>query len=263
MEQMTAVNKTLYIPLYGKAYVSRRGLFLRDEQAEAIWAAEGFPLKGKAASKWLAFYLGIRAAVFDAWLAERLSSPGEVTVLHLGCGLDSRCLRVARGAARWYDVDFPEVIAQRRRHYGEDEHYTMVGADVRRDGWLDGIEGRQAAVVMEGVSMYLRREELQRLMAQLEARFDGVQMLMDAYTPLAARLSRRRNPVGEVGVEQVFGLDDPQTVSQGELRFLQEHEMMPQGCIDELSGSEKKIFAGLYAGKMAGKLYRLYEYRKG
>ena len=63
---MNNVNKTLYIPLYGKAYVSRRGLFLKDPKAEEIWDAEGFPLKGKSASKWLAFYMGIRAAVWTA-----------------------------------------------------------------------------------------------------------------------------------------------------------------------------------------------------
>ena len=51
---MNNVNKTLYIPLYGKAFVSKRGLFLSDKRAEEIWKAEGFKLRGKAASKWLA-----------------------------------------------------------------------------------------------------------------------------------------------------------------------------------------------------------------
>ena len=51
---MNSVNKTLYIPLYGKAFVSKKGLFLEDKKAEQIWEAEGFPLKGKSASKWLA-----------------------------------------------------------------------------------------------------------------------------------------------------------------------------------------------------------------
>ena len=38
---MDSVNRTLYIPLFGKAYVSRRGLFLSDRKAEEIWDAEG------------------------------------------------------------------------------------------------------------------------------------------------------------------------------------------------------------------------------
>ena len=51
---MNSVNKTLYIPLYGKACVSKKGLFLDDKKAEEIWETEGFALKGKSKSKWLA-----------------------------------------------------------------------------------------------------------------------------------------------------------------------------------------------------------------
>ena len=60
---MNGVNNTLYIPLYGKFYVSRKGLFLIDKKAEEIWKSEGFSLKGKSKSKWLAYYMGIRSAV--------------------------------------------------------------------------------------------------------------------------------------------------------------------------------------------------------
>ena len=48
---MNNVNQTLYIPLFGKSFVSKRGILLSDPKAEEIWAEEGFPLKGKSASK--------------------------------------------------------------------------------------------------------------------------------------------------------------------------------------------------------------------
>ena len=38
--------------------------------------------------------------------------------------------------------------------------------------------------------------------------------------------------------------------------------MMPQVLIDELKGMEKAIFRSLYAGRLARRLYKLYEYRK-
>ena len=65
---MNEINKTLYIPLYGKALVSGRKIILRDPKAEEIWAEEGFPLKGKSKSKWLAYYMSMRAAAFDRWV---------------------------------------------------------------------------------------------------------------------------------------------------------------------------------------------------
>ena len=69
---MNSVNKTLYIPLYGKAFVSKKGIIMQDKKAELIWEKEGFELKGKAKSKWLAYYMGMRSAVFDTWVKKKI-----------------------------------------------------------------------------------------------------------------------------------------------------------------------------------------------
>lgn len=34
---MDGINRTLYIPLYGKAKVSKMGIILNDKSAEEIW----------------------------------------------------------------------------------------------------------------------------------------------------------------------------------------------------------------------------------
>ena len=76
-------------------------------------------------------------------------------------------------------------------------------------------------------------------------------------------MSKRKNPINDVGVTQVYGIDDPKESEGGQLAFVKEHTMTPRYLIDELSGLEKHIFKKLYAGKLSEKLYRLYEYRKG
>ena len=158
---MDSVNKTLYIPLYAKAYVSRKGILLQDKKAEEIWEKEGFPLKRKAKSKWLAYNMGMRSAVFDRWTEKQLKENPDAVVLHVGCGLYSRCIRVETMDKQWYDVDFPEVIAERKRYFAETDSYQMIGSDIREAGWLAGIPaGKPAIIVMEGVSMYLKPEEL-------------------------------------------------------------------------------------------------------
>ena len=103
---MNSVNKTLYIPLYGKSYVSKRGIFLDDKKAEEIWEAEGFALKGKSKSKWLAYYMGVRSAVFDEWVKKQVADVQDAVVIHIGCGMDSRVLRVGTINQKWYDIDF-------------------------------------------------------------------------------------------------------------------------------------------------------------
>jgi len=260
---MNSINRTLFIPLYGKAYVSRKGLFLDDPLAERIWGENQFPLKGKARSKWLAYYLGIRAAVFDAWLNQKMREMPDAVVLHIGCGLDSRVQRVGAQGHDWYDVDMPEVIRHRRRFYPESENYHMIAGELPHLPWLSSVPRKSCIVIMEGVSMYLRGEDLQDFVRALSRQFDEIALLMDCYTPLAAKLSRFRNPVREVGVTKVYGLEHPQVLNVDGVHFVQEHPMTPQRFIDELRGTEKAIFEKLYAGRFSQKLYRLYEYKKG
>ena len=259
---MDSVNKTLFIPLYGKALVSREGILLNDPKAEEIWAAEGFPLKGKAKSRYLAFYMGMRSAVFDLWVLEQMEKHPNAPVLHIGCGMDSRCLRVGKPARQWYDVDFPEVIEERKRYFTESETYHMVGSDARNSTWLAQIpEGEEAIVVMEGLCMYMPPHELQQLLRGLKGRFPRIHVLLDCYSTFAARASRVRNPINDVGVSQVWGIDDPEVLTAGTgLRFIGEHTMTPAHMIRELQGFERRIFQRLYAGNFAKKLYRLYEY---
>ncbi len=260
---MTGVNKTLYIPLYGKSYVSRKGIILCDKKAEEIWAAEGFTLKGKSKSKWLAYYMGIRSAVFDEWVKQQMVNAQDAVVIHIGCGMDSRVLRVGNGNHRWYDVDFPEVIDERKRYYSESADYQMLAGDVRERCWLECIpERKRAIVVMEGVSMYLTSKELRELTANLCAHFEQIAFLMDCYTVLAARLSKHKNPINDVGVTQVYGIDHPEWIQHDEFIHVKEHTMTPPKYIDALTGIEKYIFKKLYAGSFSKKLYRLYEYRK-
>jgi len=260
---MNGVNKTLYIPLYGKSCVSKKGLFLEDKKAEEIWAAEGFSLKGKSRSKWLAYYMGIRGAVFDEWAAEQMDAAPGAIVIHIGCGMDSRVLRVGTRGHRWYDVDFPEVIEERKRYYEETADYRMIAGDARENGWLKAIPERNSAIViMEGVNMYLTSREMQMLLENLSGHFGQVFLLMDCYTTMAAKASRYKNPINDVGVTQVYGVDDPAIFQWDGFAFVKEHAMTPTKYIDELQGMEKRIFEKLYAGSFAKKLYRLYEYRK-
>ena len=261
---MDNVNKTLYIPLYGKTCVSKKGIILQDKKAEEIWDAEGFALKGKSKSKWLAYYMGMRSKVFDLWLKEQMENDKTAIVLHLGCGMDSRVERVGTNGHLWYDVDFPDVIQERKRYYTETEEYHMISSDVRQSEWLSEVpQDKNAIVIMEGISMYLLPEELTVVLENLTKYFPEVHILMDCYTIFAAKTSKYKNPINDVGVTQVYGMDDPLALENGTgLTFVKEHEMTPASLIEELKGMEKSIFEKVFAGGVTKKMYRLYEYEK-
>ena len=259
---MDSVNKTLYIPLYGKAYVSRKGILLRDPKAEEIWEKEGFPLKGKSASKWLAYHMGMRSAVFDNWVRQQMERNSDAVILHIGCGMDSRILRVVGEERLWFDIDFPDVIGEREKYFVEDCFYRMIAADMREESWKQQIPaGRKAIVVMEGVSMYFRAEELEKLLKSLKEHFSEMHLLMDVYTNFGAKASKYKNPIHDVGVTTVYGMDDPKVLAEKTgLRYAAEHSLTPLPMIAQLSAGERIVFSNLFAGKFARRIYRLYEF---
>lgn len=107
---MNEVNKTLYIPLYGKSKVSKKNIILKDTMAEKIWDLEAFQIKGKSKSKWLSYNMAMRARVFDDWTESLLRQYKDALVLHIGCGLDGRCMRINESYTNWIDGDLPDVI---------------------------------------------------------------------------------------------------------------------------------------------------------
>ena len=171
---MNEINKTLYIPLYGKAKVSKMGIILNDKTAETIWDENAVSLGRKSKSKWLAYFMAMRARVFDDWVRHMLSENSDAIVIHIGCGLDSRVSRIGPVNTMWYDMDFPEVITERKKFYAETAHYHMLSGNAADPMWLTQIPaGKAAVIVMEGVGMYLAPKELAGLFERLEDRFSS------------------------------------------------------------------------------------------
>ena len=257
-------SKTLYIPLYGKALVSRKGIILRDKKAEEIWEKEQFTLGGKSRSKWLAYFMGMRAAIIDNWLSEKLSKNPESVVLHIGCGLDSRIERVRAHYKKWYDIDLPEVIKIRKEYYCESEKYEMLGASAVESEWTLQLENAEnAVIVLEGISMYLSKDGVEHLFEALSEKFPKAEIIMDVYTNLAVKATRYKNPIKDVGALASFGVDDPGIFEKGRIGFSGEICMTPEEMINELSGFEKAFFKKMFAGSFAKKLYKIYTYSIG
>lgn len=260
---MDEVNKTLYIPLYGKSLVSKKGIILKDTKAEEIWEKEHFELKGKSKSKWLAYFMGMRAKVFDDWLVEQMGASGSAVILHIGCGMDSRIERVGTRGHQWYDGDFADVIQCRKKYYSETDSYHMMTCDLRNREWLKNITHHaEAIVVLEGISMYMKHEEVMECFSALSEHFISVSLLMDCYTGYGAKISKYKNPINDVGVTKTYGIDDPVSIVKGtKLRFVADHNMTPDHMINELKSMEKAIFKKVFAGGFSKKMYRIYEFR--
>jgi len=155
--------------------------------------------------------LPLRALQFDDWTRQFLAAHPISTVLHLGCGLDTRVYRVDPGPqVRWYDVDLPDVIALREKLYPPRPGYQMIRSSVTDLKWLDGIPGdTPVMVVAEGLTMYLQPSEGIALFRRITEQFPSGQLAFDAYSGAMVRLLSRFARVRGARIELVWGFDDP------------------------------------------------------
>ena len=260
---MNSVNKTLYIPLYGKAMVSRQKIILRDPAAERIWAEQehNITLRGKSKSKWLCYNMAMRARIFDDWTNTMLLQNSGSLVLHIGCGLDSRCNRVNQNYHAWYDCDFPDVIEARKKYYEENERYHMIALNAADSEQIKSLpQSDTAIIIFEGISMYLTNDELHNFFSALEQKYGHLHVLMDVYTVFGAKASKFKNPINDVGVTKVFGIDDIDGLLAGlKTHCIKEHSLTPENLVNELPPRDRRIFKMLFTGKFYRKIYRLFE----
>ncbi|MEE0830309.1 MAG: class I SAM-dependent methyltransferase [Longicatena sp.] len=253
-------SKTLYIPLYGKAYVSQKGIILNDPSAENIWNQEGFELKGKAKSKWLAYYMAMRSATMDKFVKNKLQS--DSCILHLGCGLDSRVKRLSLNHP-WYDVDFKEVIEVRQKYFSEDHNCHMLAGDVSKPEFLTSIPYHQhGIIILEGLTMYLSKDILNQLFEALSKHFDTLDIILDTYSTFALKMSKKRNPINSVEAIATFGMDDGTILETAFIKLQTQMNLCQEDQIQQLSKSEQVIFKSIYTNKMTNKLYQIYTYTK-
>lgn len=261
-ENTVNVMNTLYIPLYSKYYTTKRNIILSDPTAVKIWEDNPVPLKGKSKNKYLAFFMSVRAKVFDDYVNEMISRYGDdLIIIHPGCGLDGRIGRVDSEGILWYDIDLEYVTTERKKYFTEDEYYKIIPSDVRELDMNIFPKGKTAVVIMEGLSMYIENEDVRNLFGKLSSHFEKLHILSDFYSVKAAKLSKYRNPINDVGVYDVYGLDDPYILENG-VRFVREHSMVPEKYRNMIPGTEGFIFRHLYCSDFALSLYRIFEYEK-
>ena len=209
--------ETLLATLYARALDARADHpVLGDRTAAPVMEQLDYDFSRLGMRTSDAFGVAIRARLLDTWAREFLTVHPDATVLHLGCGLDSRVQRIDPGpGVRWFDVDQPEVVALRAQLYPERDGYRAIGASVLDQGWLDDIpRDLPALVVAEGLTMYLPASAGPPLLRRLVTHLPRGEMAFDTYSRLGVRMSRFVPVLRRTGQTLSWGVDDPRDLER-------------------------------------------------
>lgn len=209
---LTEEKETLLITLYAKAGESRLpDSLLHDRFAAEVVDKIDYDFSRLKVDRNLMIGVAMRAHILDGWARDFLSRHPDATVLHLGCGLDSRVFRIdPPPGVRWFDVDYPEVITLRQRLYPERAGYTLIGSSVTEPNWLDGLPAdRPTLIIAEGLFMYLGPDAAPRLLERLTAHFPSGELAFDGFSRLGVRLIMRHRSVRATGASMHWTIEDP------------------------------------------------------
>lgn len=184
---------TLLMTLYMRRHDARsRRPILGDPYAEEVYDRIEHDVHGLWQLAGDATIIACRAAVLDGWTRAFLGAESHGQVLHLGCGLDSRPLRLAPPpSCRWLDVDQPEVMDVRRRLYDFPAHVRQVPGSVTAESWWREVDpDRATLVVAEGLFMYIRPAAVHTLVDRIVSGTRRAELAFDAVSAWSATASR-------------------------------------------------------------------------
>jgi O-methyltransferase involved in polyketide biosynthesis len=252
--------ETLIIPLYGKAQMSEAGIF-KDPFAEAAIRQLDYDCAKLTIQKKTQVMLAIRAVIIDRLTSDFVAHNPASMVLHLGCGLDARYLRLGLDVEHWYDLDFPEVIEIKKTLYHETANYQFIASSVTSLDWLDRIQSNQQPilVIAEGLLMYLDENEILALLEAMKVKFGGYTIIFDAYSKLTAKSARNHPSLRKTGATIRWGLDAPEEM-EGKLQGAKQLKtiyLTNKEVIKNLPKTDRFLFkfAGLF--KIAREAHRV------
>jgi len=212
---LSSTASTLLITLYSRAAMSKNNMILEDKKAEEIISIAGYDEKKLKVSKKLQALLTLRAYLIDVYTKEFIERyNGECNIIQLGCGLDSRYIRMNNDKIKWYDLDFYATIEMRKKYYKKSLNYKMISSNVCNFTWLDKIDdfNKPTLIIGEGLFMYLTEEENKLVLNKLSTAFPNCELIMDVFNTISVKFSRFAPSLRRVHANLSFGFNNHEVI---------------------------------------------------
>jgi O-methyltransferase involved in polyketide biosynthesis len=134
----------------------------------------------------LVVHIALRAKKYDEYARDFLQKYPDGVIVNIGCGLDSRFLRIDNGRTTFYDLDLPEIIAIKKGFYTETERYRFIASSVLDFGWMATVRKHPGPFLFmaEGVFMYLDKEDVRSLVLAIRETFPGSELVCEVVNSL-------------------------------------------------------------------------------
>jgi O-methyltransferase involved in polyketide biosynthesis len=225
-----SVAETLMIPLFFRARQSGRpDALLIDKAAVELVEKIDFDFSRIRLQKHDEAALILRVREFDRMAGDFLTRYPNATVVHIGCGLDTRFERLDNGQVQWYDLDLPEVIELRKKLGLMDKaRYHTISSSVFDFNWIEDLshtKHKAMLFIAEAVLEYFQEDQVKNLILKLRECFPGAELICDETTPLMVFLDNLHLMFTKFRARMQWGMDHPkdlETWAEG-IRLMEEY----------------------------------------
>ena len=193
---LKGVQETLLMPLWGRAFETKKEKpLLIDTKAVKIIDQIDYDfsqieqhINPLSRVSWVA-----RSIYFDQKIKEYLQSFPNGTIINIGCGLDTTYERVQNGKAKWYELDFPEVIETRKQLIQETPNRVFLPYSVFDQKWYTKVaEKENVLIMMAGVIYYFQEDEVKSLFESFRDHFGNAQVIFDYSSEKGVEISNKK-----------------------------------------------------------------------
>jgi O-methyltransferase involved in polyketide biosynthesis len=195
--KLSGVSKTLLIPLWGRAQLSKgHSSLINDTKAVEIvekidydfstfdydFSTFGIiPFESD-----LPLLLALKAKQFDDKIKAYIAEHPRASVVNIGAGLDTTFYRVDNGLIHWYDLDLPAVVELRKQLIPETDRTTCIAKSFLDSSWYKDIENSEDGVFMTagGVFPLIQEAQVKQFFSLLADNLPSSEIVFDAQSTL-------------------------------------------------------------------------------
>jgi len=149
-----------------------------------------------------------RTLVFDELVKEFIDENPTCTVVNIACGLDTRFYRMDNGKITWYNLDLPETVEVRNQIFAESGRVSNIGISATDSAWAKEIKADgNILFIIEGLSMYLTREDNAQMLRIIRENFDNAYVLMECLSKRWVAKENVEKSIQKTGAKFIFGAD--------------------------------------------------------
>lgn len=187
MEKLDGVANTLYVPLYGRIYVSKKfPEYFYDEKALKI--GEKFTSGiSKGSFEYTNMAYAARYYNMDKIIIKFIEEHKICNIVLLGIGLETAYDRIIQkyglGEVNYYGIDLPEVIKIRKKYFGERKQETLIARDMFEMEWKEQIDTSiPTLLIVSGVFQYFFEDKIIEFIKKLKKEFPYGELIFDTTT---------------------------------------------------------------------------------